>query len=180
MAVAKLAALLVAAVFAAVAVWQSTAILVRSGAPPAKDEFRAQLSVVIGLLMTMPVLALALLAAVIFLVIQDEAFTRFAHALFLIGAWMSAGVSITALAAAVRQGSPSLILPLANVVLMVAAAVYFTPISHFLNALPPLSIVWPFAVGLALSAICYAALFRLRATLSAPQSPLTDSGQQLN
>jgi hypothetical protein len=159
--------LLMGAAFVAVAVWQSADVLSLFLSSPDAEDTRSRLDVVTGILLVMPVLAIGLLAAVILIILQDSIVTRFAHAFLLLGMWMSAALSVLALPISVRQHEPS-ILALAGVVLTVPAAVYLTPLSHLVNALPEDGTAWPFAIGLALVAVCYAALFRVRISLSVP------------
>jgi hypothetical protein len=165
--------LLMGAAFVAVAVWQSADVLRLYLSSPADEEGRSSLDVVTGVLLIIPVLAIGLLAAVILLVLRDSIFVRFGHAFLLLGMWMSVAISALALPISIRQHEPS-ILALAGVVVTVPAAVYLTPLSHLVNALPEDGTAWPFAIGLALVAVCYAALFWVRRRLSA--SPKASEG----
>jgi hypothetical protein len=170
----KLLLLFVPTAFVAVAVWQGSDVLKRSVLVSGDVDGRSRLDVISGILLVMPILVIILLAFVIFLVIQDSYFIRSAHAFFALGLWMSAALSILVIPASVRQHAPS-ILAMLSTVITVLAAVYFTPVSHFVDALPPVSAVAPLIAGLGLIAVAYAALFRLRRALSSPPQSLPEA-----
>jgi hypothetical protein len=161
----KLSVLFVAAAFVAVAAWQSSGVLQRSSPQPDDEAGSGWLDVASGALVVMPVLVVLLMALVIGLVIQDAYLIRTAHTFFLLGLWMSAALALLAIPASVRQHTPSY-LAMVDVVVAALAAVYFTPISHFVDALPPVSPIAPLIAGLGVVAVAYAALYRLRKALS--------------
>jgi hypothetical protein len=185
----KLLALFIPAAFVAVAAWQGSSVLARALQTPDEDagEDWSWLDVLTGMLIAMPILVVVLMAFVIFLVIQDAYLERAAHTFFLLGLWMSFALSVLAIPVSVRRHNPSFV-AMVNVVIVVLAIIYFTPISHFVDALPPVSPIAPLIAGLGIVAVAYAALFRLRRAVSSAaaaspealteQPPAPDTGPQ--
>jgi CDP-diglyceride synthetase len=170
----KLLVLFIPAAFVAAAAWESAGILQRSLPGEDDDGTPSWLDVVSGALLVMPILVVVLMGFVIFLVIQDAYLIRAAHTFFLLGLWMSGALSVLAIPSSVQRHSPSIV-AMVDVAVVALAVVYFTPISHFVDALPPVSPIAPLIAGLGVVAVAYAALVRVRRALAMQQASLPEA-----
>jgi hypothetical protein len=149
----------------AVAVWQSGASLRRALPYFAERWIKLRLLSTVHFLMILPAVVSVVVGIVILIALKTQVEVRFAHAVFVLSLWMSAGMGMMVFMYLMRLRSPS-IPALASMAISVPGAIYFTPLLQYQDVLATHTNMIALTSGLFLIVVCYGGLFGLRRRLS--------------